>query len=253
MANLHYTFSILGYSALAVLYFVERDFLGAFLLWLALLAIKTLFKPLREQSPLLFIVGLCFLLLKLLAMVSPWLQWPFDFYLATLFGFFILRYIIKKPAEPLKWSFSFSKMEIASLFIINIPSVAILIWYYLKNPEVANMWPVPPLPVWSIPLVVITIAAINGLREGIFYRGLLQPLSAKHSPFWYQIMLQAVLFGFMHFMNAFPQGWLGVFLTAVWGAAIAIQFRIFKSISLAWLTHSVADAVMFSIILFTRT
>lgn len=178
---------------------------------------------------------------------------PLDFYLTTLFGFGILRYGIRKPTQKLKWSFSFSKWEMASIAIINIPAIAILIWYYNSNPEVANMWPVPKLSLLGVPFVVMLIASLNGLREEIFYRGLLQPVSSGSSPVWFVIGLQAVLFGFLHFMNAFPQGWLGVFLTATWGAAIAIQYHVFKSISLSWVTHAMADAIMFSIIIYTRS
>lgn len=252
MKNLLYALSFLGYSALAFLYFVERDFQMALVGWTCLLGAKTLIKPFREQAPLLFLVGLCFLFLRTLDSLSPWLQWPLDFYLTAIFGFCLLHFVIRKPPERLKWSFSFSKAEIASLFIINIPSIGILIWYYKTHPEVANMWPIPSLPLWSIPFVVFFIATINGLREEIFYRGLLQPASSGKAPLWFEIGLQALLFGFLHFMNAFPQGWLGVLLTALWGAAIAIQYRMFKSISLSWITHSVADAIMFSIIIYTR-
>jgi hypothetical protein len=84
-------------------------------------------------------------------------------------------------------------------------------------------------------------------------RGLLQANSPKEAPAWFVIGAQAILFGTLHFKNAFPQGWLGVFLTGIWGAAIATQYRLFRSIALAWVTHAVADAVMFAIILSTRT
>lgn len=247
-----YGFSILSYMALACLYFVNREYLIALSVWVLLLAVKAFFKPLREQLALLFLVGLCFLFLNILYRIGPWFHWPLDFYLTALFGFCLLRFVIRKPTESLKWSFSFSRAEIASLFIINIPAIAILIWYFKSNPEVANMWPVPELPIWSLPFVVLFIAAINGLREEIFFRGLLQPASAKTSPIWFQIALQAVLFGFLHFLNAFPQGWTGVLLTGIWGAAIAIQYQLFKSISLSWVTHAVADAIMFAIIIYTR-
>lgn len=253
MKHIPYVFSLIGYVALSYFYFVEREFILALGLWAGLLLIKVAVKPLREQVPLLLVVGACFAFFNFLHRSTHWVRWPVDFYLTTLLGFVILRFVLRRPVEKLKWSFKFSKWEWLSIFAINIPAVAILIWYYTANPEVADMWPVPNLPLWSIPLVVFGIAAINGLREEIFYRGLLQPASSEKSPVWFVIGLQAVLFGFLHFVNAFPEGWLGVAMTATWGAAIAIQYRFFKSISLSWVTHAVADAVMFSIILLTRS
>lgn len=101
-------------------------------------------------------------------------------------------------------------------------------------------------------MVVLLIAAVNGLREEIYYRGLLQTMSAEKYSTWFVILFQAISFGPLHFANAFPQGWLGVGLTALWGSAIAIQYQYFRSISLSWLTHSIADAVMFSVILLVR-
>src|SRR5207253_3314812 len=108
-------------------------------------------------------------------------------YLVTLLGFVTLKYFFRRPITKLKWSLKFSKMEMASIFIINIPAIAILIWYFNTHPEVANMWPVPQLPIWSIPLVVLAIAAMNGLREEIFYRGFVQPTSSSQSPTWFVI------------------------------------------------------------------
>ena len=108
------------------------------------------------------------------------------------------------------------------------------------------------MPVWAIPFVVVAIALINGLREEFYYRGLLQTLSSKTFSLWFIIFFQATAFGSLHFTHAFPQGWLGVAMTAAWGSLIALQYHFFRSTSLAWLTHSIADAVMFTVILTVR-
>jgi membrane protease YdiL (CAAX protease family) len=253
MESIVYIFSLIGYLSLSFLYFVQRDLNISLLVWLGLLSVGLFLKPFRAQVPLFLVIGLSFGFLNILHKISPWLQWPLDFYLASLFGFAIFRYLFPNRTEKLKWSFTFTRPEMFSIILINIPTIAVLIWYYGMHPVVANMWPVPNLPLWSIPIVVLAMAGINGLREEIFYRGLIQTNSSAQAPAWFVIGLQAILFGFLHFSDAFPQGWLGVFLTATWGAAIAIQYRIFKSISLAWITHAMADAIMFSIIIYTRS
>ncbi len=253
MKNIIYGFWLIAYVALSYSFFVEGDYKTALYTWLVLMVLVMTLKPLREHGVLLFLVGTCFGIVNLIHRFVPWVSWPLDFYLAALVGFLSLRFGFRRPAEKLRWSFSFSKREWLSILLINVPSVAILIWYYQTHPEVAAMWPKLYLPWWSMPFVILLIAALNGLREEIFYRGLLQPASSKNSPVWFVIGLQAILFGFLHFAGAFPQGWLGVGMTAVWGAAIAIQYHVFKSISLSWITHAVADAIMFGIILYVRS
>ncbi|MNK99640.1 CAAX amino terminal protease self- immunity [compost metagenome] len=250
MKHLGFVFSLLGYAGLSYLYFVELDLWLSLAAWLGLLSVKVLIQQLRPQVPLCLMIGLCFGLLNVLLQAG--IPWPLDFCLVAIFGFVFSRYVMRRPVEKLKWSFAFSKREVISVLVINVPAIAVLILYYNSHPEVAEMFPAVDFPVWSVPLVILGAAAVNGFREEIFYRGFVQPNSSLQSPVWFIVGLQAVLFGFLHYSNAFPQGWLGVFLTATWGAAIAIQYQMFKSISLAWLTHAVADAIMFSIILYTR-
>lgn len=252
MTVIVYSFSLIGYLGLSFLYFVQKDLNVSLLVWLGFLSAGLMVKPFRAQVPLLFVIGVSFGFLNILHKTSSWLQWPLDFYLAALLGFAIFRFSFPNRTEKLKWSFTFTRPELFSIILINIPAIAVLIWYYGSHPEVANMWPVPKLPVWIIPFVVLAIAGINGLREEIFYRGLIQTNCSAQAPAWFVVGMQAILFGFLHFSDAFPQGWPGVFLTATWGAAIAIQYRVFKSISLAWITHAMADAIMFSIIIYSR-
>lgn len=156
----------------------------------------------------------------------------------------------KRPR--LTWSFRFSKKQLLSVALINIPSIAILLIYFQANREVAQQWPLPAMPPWAVPFVVIAIAAVNGLREEIYYRGLLQTISSEKYSCWFLISFQAISFGSLHYLGAYPQGWIGVSLTGAWGAMLALQYYYFRSIALSWLTHSIADAVMFTVIIVTR-
>ncbi|WP_413294246.1 CPBP family intramembrane glutamic endopeptidase [Bdellovibrio sp. HCB185ZH] len=254
MKNIIYGLWLFSYLLLSYFFFVERDFATSFYIWLGLIACVGLIKSQREPWKLLILIGACFTVLKALHFYSPFTMWPMDFYLVALFGYLLLRFGFRKTPEKLKWSFVFSKREWASIFIINVPAVAILLWYFQLHPHVAEEFPELNVPTWGLPLVVLVMAALNGLREEIFFRGLIQPEStSKNAPMWFVIALQAVLFGFLHYAFSFPEGWVGVLMTAVWGAAISFQYRLFKSISLAWVTHTMADAIMFGIILCVRS
>ena len=252
MKKLPYVLSLISFAVLAYFNHVERDYPTALVIWLGVCGLFYAVKPLRAQAPLILLVGLCGCFRVVISNLSPIRLWPFDFYLTALFGFFIYRYIFKKPFGKLKWSFNFTKHEWASIFAINIPSIVVLLWYYSIHPEVSKTFPALDVPLWSLPFVIIVLAAINGLREELFYRGLVQTAS-NPSPTWFVIALQALLFGFLHYSNSFPQGWLGVGLTALWGSLIAVQYHWSKSIALAWVTHAMADACMVGIIIYTRS
>jgi membrane protease YdiL (CAAX protease family) len=102
-------------------------------------------------------------------------------------------------------------------------------------------------------LAICGAALINGLGEELVYRFILQRAFIKsNSPAW-AILMQAIAFGFLHYRNGFPQGWTGMLLTTLFGAAIGIQFFITRSITLAWVTHAIMDAIMFGIIVSTAT
>lgn len=235
------------YGLFFFLYWIERS--PAFAAGLAglFLAFSFFNKPLRAGMELTLAVTATHLLLWSLRFAPP-LNWPFDFFIVAAAGFLFIRLVFRKTLR-LKWSFKFSRKELLSVACINIPSIAVLLWYFERHPEVARQWPLPPLPAWAVPFVVILVAALNGLREEIYYRGLLQTLSMEKFSPWFVIFFQGLSFGALHFSGGFPQGWVGVALTAAWGALIAWQYLSFRSIALAWVTHSIADAVMFTVIL----
>jgi membrane protease YdiL (CAAX protease family) len=245
--------SLLGFLALAFFFHVERNYTVTGALWLGMVVLSLATRALRPYIHLLWMVGFSYGLLYLDRHFKVYvLDWPLDFFVLALLGFVFLRFGLRDPSPPLKWSWRFSRQEILSIFIINVPAIFILYWYFINHLEVAKSFPSLPGPPWSLPFAIVLLALLNGLREEIFYRGLIQTMSLKVAPAWYAIALQSVLFGFLHFAHSFPQGWLGIFLTGLWGACIATQYWMFRSIALAWVTHAVADAIMFSIILYSR-
>ena len=238
------------YGLFFYLYWINQAYEPAVITIISLLLFLYVNKCSRGEVSLALAVALTHLILFLFRL-TPYLRWPLDFFLLSVFGFLSLKFLLKNNVK-LNWKLRLGYSELLSIAVINIPAVLILLWYYSENKEVAQQWPLPSLPVWSVPFVVLLIAVVNGLREEIYYRGLLQTVSFEKYSTWFVILFQAISFGPLHFSNAFPQGWIGVGLTSLWGAAIAMQYCYFRSISLSWLTHSIADAVMFSIIILFR-
>jgi membrane protease YdiL (CAAX protease family) len=242
--------SLISYSLFFFLYWIERTPVYAAAIASFLLVASFFYVPMRQGFELALIVSLTHLLLWSFKFV-PYLSWPLDFFMVAGFGFILMRFLFKTKIK-LDWYFKFSKRQVLSVALINFPSIAVLLLYFQANREIARQWPLPSIPFWAIPFVVVLIAAVNGLREEIYYRGILQTISSEKYSTWFKICFQAISFGSLHYLGAFPQGWIGVALTAAWGALIALQYHYYRSIALSWLTHSVADAIMFTVIIVTR-
>lgn len=180
------------------------------------------------------------------------LFWPIDQFLGALILFLGSKFFIH-PKEPLSWSLRFSIRMVLSIVGIVVPSLICLILYFINHREVADKWPLPQMPLWAIPFAVVLIALINGLREEIYFRFTLQRYLTDCLSPQLAMLCASLVFGYMHYQGGFPAGGLGVFLTTLFGLLIGIQFYCFRSATLSWITHSVTDAVMFAIILLSKT
>lgn len=180
------------------------------------------------------------------------LFWPVDLFIASAIFWFLVRKLRSLPDSKVEWKIPNSKLAILSIPAIVIPSLVCLLIYYRFYPEVANQWPLPEMPAWAIPLVVLIIALVNGLREEFYFRFLLQSVLVNKWSKFYGLLCASVLFGYMHFSAGFPQGYWGVLLTSLFGFIIGLQYLHFKSRILTWATHSITDAVMFAVILISR-
>ncbi len=224
---------------------------------LLLLSILLLLKILNKSSLQRTVANIIlfffsFWLLEIKYPIIGYLFWPVDQFIGSLF-FIVLSRLILKQKMNIDWTFRFSNKMIYSIFAIVLPSLFCLVLYYFFNKDVANQFPLPQLPIWSIPLVVFLMALINGLREELYFRFSLQSFLATNSSPLVAISTASVIFGYMHFSGGFPSGSIGVVLTSLFGILIGIQYYIFKSASLSWITHSITDAIMFTIILLNKS
>jgi membrane protease YdiL (CAAX protease family) len=220
--------------------------------YLALLMISYFVPRASQMKETAIALGVAFVMMRIIHFIPVLGDWPAAMFVIAGGCFAVLRKTTNVDFSC-SWSFRFSKFEIASIAVIVVPSLLILLWYYRTFPEVAKSWPLPEMPGWAVPLAICGAALINGLGEELVYRFILQRAFIKsNSPAW-AILMQAIAFGFLHYRNGFPQGWTGMLLTTLFGAAIGIQFFITRSITLAWVTHAIMDAIMFGIIVSTAT
>ena len=211
---------------------------------------KTAFEANQILIPLLFI-GLFFIFQYYLLGLIPYVgSWPTDLFISGL----VLWGIGKILNIDFKgnWNLKFSKNQWSSVIGITTLSVAVLSIYFAYHPEVSKSFPLPTMPTYLIPFATLLMAIINGLREEFFFRFILQRCLSQNLHVYVAIILQALAFGLIHYEFGFPRGYLGVFLTTLFGILVGFQYHYFRSFTLTWFTHSLVDFIMFVIILMNR-
>lgn len=231
-------------------FFVLREPLWA----LGLTAAACLICRIQTELGRLLLVFFCALGAVALAKIETSvgkLSWPGDMLLASLLFWGALK-ALKSNAEKPSWSWRFTGRQWLSLVVIVMLSLSCLVPYFYFHREVAKTWPFPEMSPWILPFAIMAIAFLNGLREELFFRFLLQAHLGSVRQNGVAVIGGALLFGYLHYQAGFPRGYIGVGLTFLFGMLVGIQYRHFRSAPLTWLTHAVTDAVMFVVILLNR-
>ncbi len=139
-------------------------------------------------------------------------------------------------------------LSVAAVSVIS--AIALPIWYYALTPDVAShLRNMPDMPVWVFPVAGLAFAAGNAAMEEFAFRGVvMQSLDSTFGPGFVSILIQAWLFGAMHFLQGFPKGWWGLAMTAVYGIMLGVLRRRSRGILAPWAAHVCADLVIFSIL-----
>jgi membrane protease YdiL (CAAX protease family) len=107
----------------------------------------------------------------------------------------------------------------------------------------------PSMPLWLLPLVGIGFAIGNAAMEEFVFRGvIMQAIDSAFGAGWLSVIVQAWLFGVMHFLQGFPNGWWGLAMTFVYGIMLGAIRRRAQGMLAPWLAHVCADMVIFAIL-----
>jgi CAAX protease family protein len=107
----------------------------------------------------------------------------------------------------------------------------------------------PAMPLWLFPVAGLAFAAGNAAMEESIYRGvIMQSLDSAAGAGALSILIQAWLFGCMHFLHGFPNGLWGVAMTFLYGVMLGWLRRRTRGMLVPWLAHVVADLVIFIIV-----
>ncbi len=218
--------------------------LAAFILCLAALVLREIhaFPP-----------ALLTLFVAIIPMLHPMLhQWPFGLLVA------ILLYLgVTLPVPRFRTSLlwlrpgRFDRMSaLLSTGVVIISGAGLFLWERLFRPDLSvQLASVPVLPLWLYPAAGLGFALANAALEEFVFRGvMMQSFDSAFGPGTTSVVVQGVLFGAMHYLRGFPNGWVGVVLAGAYGIMLGMLRRRSQGMLVPWLTHVGADIVIFSIL-----
>jgi membrane protease YdiL (CAAX protease family) len=132
-----------------------------------------------------------------------------------------------------------------------LAAVALLSWYLLLHPNVADIAKayVPTLPLGLLIAGGVVFAMLNAAVEEAAYRGVfLHALDRSLGAGFAALLLQALAFGAIH-IRGFPRGWLGVGLACIFGLLMGLIRRRAGGMFAPWITHVFTDIVIAGILL----
>ena len=132
-----------------------------------------------------------------------------------------------------------------------VAAVALLSWYLLLRPNVANIVKafVPDLPLGLLIVGGLIFSMVNAAVEEGAYRGvILHALDTSLGPGFAALLLQALAFGAVH-IGGFPRGWLGVGLACIYGLFMGFIRRRSGGMFAPWIAHVFTDVVIAGIVI----
>ncbi len=234
---------------LSIIPFLHRmTSLWAIVLALLLVVAAVLFREIHALSLVLFTAALA---------AAPLLHssvkgWPYHLLFPLLVPL-VLAIFIPKLRESLLW------MRIGRLgkdvlclviFTAAISGLALHIWHRALAPDLSiHLKYIPDMPIWLFPFAGLGFSAFNAAMEECVFRGVvMQSLDSAFGPDWMPIVIQAWLFGAMHYRAGFPNGGWGLAMAFVYGIMLGVIRRLSQGIMAPWITHVCTDLVVFEIL-----
>jgi membrane protease YdiL (CAAX protease family) len=179
-------------------------------------------------------------------------SWPF----ALLIPFFLyLVAVLMVP--PLRASLYWTRTGrlnggVLAMVILTaiISGIALYLWNRLLKPDLSiHLSFMPDMPSWLYPLAGLGFSIGNAVLEESVFRGMfMQALDSAFGPGMVSIIVQAWLFGAMHYMQGFPNGAWGIAMTFVYGIMLGVIRRRGHGMLAPTITHVGADMAIFAIL-----
>lgn len=195
----------------------------------------------------------CFLLI-LLPLSFPILNWWPWHLLGPLVIYHIVVLLFPKLRSTHAW-LKIGRIEKKVLVLMSativVSAIALITWNIVLKPDLRIYDDLfPDLPLIVMPLAGLGFAMLNAVIEEFSFRGIL--MSGLENTLNNQttaILLQATPFGLIHYISGFPNGATGVSLTLIYGILLGYIRSRSRGMAAPVVTHTVADLVIFSILL----
>jgi membrane protease YdiL (CAAX protease family) len=131
-----------------------------------------------------------------------------------------------------------------------ISGIALYIWFRALNPDLSiHLKYMPNMPTRLFPLAGLGFSAFNAAMEEFVFRGVtMQALDSAFGSSIISIVVQAWLFGAMHYREGFPNGAWGLAMTFIYGIMLGVLRRRAQGMFAPWIAHLCADMVIFAIL-----
>ena len=157
---------------------------------------------------------------------------------------------LRGTATWARWGSFDRDVRLLSAAACLVAAVALLSWYLLLHPNVADIVKafVPDLPLGLLIVGGLIFSMVNAAVEEGAYRGvILHALDTSIGPGFAALLLQALAFGAVH-IGGFPRGWLGVGLACIYGLFMGFIRRRAGGMFAPWIAHVFTDVVIAGIV-----
>jgi membrane protease YdiL (CAAX protease family) len=215
---------------------------------IVLLVVSLLFRDTQASHITCFTAG--FIMMPFL---FPSLRsWPFSL-LVPFFLYIVTALMIPSLRKSICWTRAGRlNGEILAMVIATaiISGIALYLWNRLLKPDLSiHLSYMPDMPSWLYPFAGLGFSIGNAVLEESVFRGMfMQALDSVFGPGMVSVVVQAWLFGAIHYMQGFPNGAWGIAMTFVYGIILGAIRRRGHGMLAPTITHVVADMAIFAIL-----
>ncbi len=178
--------------------------------------------------------------------------WPFAL-LIPIFCYGIIVLIVPGLRTSVLWirRGALDKNAAIAATIISITAgIALVLWFIILKPDLSvQLSHMPNMPIWLFPVAGVIFASGNAAMEEFAFRGIImQALDSAGGTGIISVLVQAWLFGAMHYLQGFPKGAEGVIMTIAYGIMLGWLRQHSRGMLAPWISHLCADMVIFTIL-----
>jgi membrane protease YdiL (CAAX protease family) len=135
------------------------------------------------------------------------------------------------------------------LIAVVVAGAALPAWYLLTNPKVDPVVAViAELPLWALLPIGVFFALVNAGAEEAAFRGILMYGLQSAVGIPGALLIQAAVFGLVHYSQGVPSGAWGALLSGVYGFLLGVIRLQAGGMLAPWIAHAATDLMIFTML-----